>query len=157
MSDIPTEPATQPVPIPPPVSQPIELPDPLADLPQLPVVPQASGTIFEWCVTAATYDLEPKVIKAQFGDGYAQRRPAGINTQACMWSVDMKNIDTKTCNDVLAFLSARNGVEVFNWTPPRMTVEQSVIATSWNFSYGDMIETGDRLYNLTMKFEQVFE
>jgi phage-related protein len=137
MSDIATETATQ--------------------LPAGPIaLPEASGLIFDWCVTAATYDLIPTVIKAQFGDGYAQRRPAGINTQACKWSVDMKNLDTKTANDVLAFLSARNGVEVFNWTPPRMTVEQSVIATEWNFTYGDMIENGDRLYNLTMKFEQVF-
>jgi phage-related protein len=150
MSDIPTEPS------PPPVSQPVEPPDPLADLPQLPAVPQASGLLFDWCVTSASYDLEPKVIKAQFGDGYAQRRPAGINTKARMWSVDMKSIDTETCNDVLAFLEARNGVEVFNWTPPRSSVAQSVIAPSWNAAYGEMIESGERLYNITMKFEQVF-
>lgn len=122
----------------------------------LPAVPQASGLIFDWCATAASYDLEPKVIKAQFGDGYAQRRPGGINTQARMWSVDMKNIDATTCNDVLTFLEARNGVEVFNWTPPRSTDVQSVIAPSWNVSYSEMIETGDRLYNIAMKFEQVF-
>jgi phage-related protein len=155
MSDIPNPPAVPPLPAPPAPPAPPNA-HLLRDLPTLPIVPQASGLVFGWCVTSASYDLEPKIVKAQFGDGYAQRRPAGINTQARMWNVDMKNIDTKTANDVLAFLEARNGVEVFNWTPPRTTTEQSVLAPSWNFSYGDMIDNGDRLYNISVKFEQAF-
>jgi phage-related protein len=130
----------------------------LDQLPTLPGAPKASGAIFDWCVTGANYDLEPKVIKAQFGDGYAQRRPAGINTQARMWSVEMRNITTQTCTDVLDFLKARNGVDVFSWTPPRTDASQteSVICPSWTFGYGDLLDDGSRLYNVTMKFEQVF-
>lgn len=124
------------------------------------IEPQVSGEVFKWCVTEASYDLEPKIIKAQFGDGYAQRRPAGINTQACMWSLTMKNTDEKTANEVVSFLSARNGVEVFNWTPPRQSgdviVTQNVICPSWNFAYGQMIDSGALLFNLAFKFEQVF-
>jgi phage-related protein len=124
------------------------------------IAPQASGLVFGWCVTEASYDLEPKIIKAQFGDGYAQRRPAGINTQACMWNIRMKNTDAKTAGDVVAFLSARNGVEIFNWTPPRQIVDppvtQDVICPSWNLAYGQMIADGSLLYELSFKFEQVF-
>jgi len=122
--------------------------------------PKASGLVFKWCVTEASYELEPKIIKAQFGDGYAQRRPAGINTQACIWSLSMKNIDVTTAGDVVTFLSNRNGVEVFNWTPPRQIVDppvvQDVICPSWNFAYGQMIADGSLLYNLQFRFEQVF-
>jgi phage-related protein len=119
--------------------------------------PRAAGPIFEWCVTSASFELEPRIIKAQFGDGYAQRRPAGINTQMHKWTVEMKNLDGRTYDAVLAFLEARNGVEVFNWTPPRTTTAQSVICPSWSGSYGDMVATGGRLRNVQMKFEQVFE
>ncbi|MBC8638265.1 phage tail protein [Caballeronia sp. EK] len=120
------------------------------------LVPQASGLIFDWCVTTASYDLEPRIIKAQFGDGYAQRRPAGINTLACMWSITIRNATEKIAGEVVQFLSARNGVDVFNWTPPRQTVTQDVICPSWNLTYGDMLQNGDLLYNLSFKFEQVF-
>jgi phage-related protein len=118
--------------------------------------PRAAGPIFDWCVTSASFELEPRVIKAQFGDGYAQRRAAGINTQAHKWTVEMKNLDGKTYDAVLAFLEARNGVEVFNWTPPRTETAQSVICPSWSGGYGDMIYTGERLRDVQMKFEQAF-
>ncbi|MCG7403008.1 phage tail protein [Caballeronia zhejiangensis] len=121
---------------------------------------KASGLVFKWCVSEASYDLEPKIIKAQFGDGYAQRRPAGINTQACIWSLSMKNIDAATAGEVQTFLSDRNGVEVFNWTPPRQIVDppvvQDMICPSWNLAYGQMIADGSLLYNLQFRFEQVF-
>jgi phage-related protein len=128
----------------------------LGKLPHLPGSINASGAVFGWCVTSASYDLEPKVVKAQFGDGYAQRRPAGINTQARLWSIEMRNIDTPTASAVLTFLEARNGVDVFNWTPPRADTVESVICPSWNFAYGELISDGSRLFNVTMKFEQVF-
>jgi phage-related protein len=146
-----------PSPLPLPVSLPVQPPwESLRTMKWLPVPLVASGLIFDWCVTSASYDLEPSVIKAQFGDGYAQRRPAGINTQARMWTVDIKNVIAQTANDVLAFVKARNGVEVFSWTPPRSTEAENVICSSWNFAYGDMIEDGSLLYSITMKFEEAF-
>lgn len=128
--------------------------------PYLVGVPQASGLVFKWCVTEASYELEPKIIKAQFGDGYAQRRPAGINTQACIWSIAMKNTDVETAGDVVQFLSDRNGVEIFNWTPPRQIadppVTQDVICPSWSVAYGQLVSNGTLLYDLSFKFEQAF-
>ncbi len=128
----------------------------LADTAPVLIAPQASGLTFDWCVSDASYDLEPRVIKAQFGDGYAQRRPAGINTQVCIWSISMKNTDAKTAGEVIQFLSARNGAEVFNWTPPRQSVTQDVICPSWSVNYGELLQNGELLYNLAFKFEQVY-
>lgn len=127
----------------------------LARVAQHPVL-RASGLVFDWCVTEANFDLEPSVIKAQFGDGYAQRRPSGINNEIRKWNLSMKNIDAGTAHDVLAFLSAREGVEIFNWTPPRTSEPEDVICPSWSFAYGDLMEDGSLLYSITMKFEEAF-
>jgi phage-related protein len=117
--------------------------------------PKASGLIFDWCVNTAQAEVEPRVRVAQFGDGYAQRRPAGINTQDQMWTVALNNLTVEKANAVLAFLSARNGVDVFNWTPPRTSAALDVICPSWSWSYGDMLVTGARLMNVDAKFQQV--
>ncbi|MGF6958007.1 phage tail protein [Paraburkholderia youngii] len=119
--------------------------------------PRAVGAIFQWCVTAASYDLEPRVLSAAFGDGYTQRRPNGINTQDKVWSIEMRNQSAQVAADVLAFLEARNGVDVFIWTPPRTTTPQDVICPKWSSAYGDQIAGGHRLMNLTMTFQQVHQ
>jgi phage-related protein len=92
---------------------------------------------------------------AQFGDGYAQRRPAGINTQDQMWSVGLTNLTASKAEAVLAFLSARNGVDVFNWTPPRTATPLDVICPSWSWTYGDMLVDGERTMNVNAQFQQV--
>ncbi|MFP3549755.1 phage tail protein [Paraburkholderia sp. SIMBA_049] len=121
------------------------------------VTPQASGLIFDWCVTSAQAEVEPRVRVAQFGDGYAQRRPAGINTQDQIWSVSLNNITEAKAEAVLAFLSARNGVDVFNWTPPRTGTALDVICPSWSWTYGDMLLDGARMMNVSAKFQQVHQ
>lgn len=119
--------------------------------------PRAAGLIFDWCLTSASYDLEPQVIEAKYGDGYAQRRAAGINTQNREWSCEMRNASPGVTADVLAFLEARNGVDVFSWTPPRTTTAQDVICPSWTCDYGDLVAGGVRLMNISMKFQQVHQ
>ncbi len=118
--------------------------------------PQAAVAIFGWCVTAASDQVEPAVVLAKFGDGYAQRRPDGINTQEQKWSLEARNQRLAVADEIVAFLSARNGVDVFNWTPPRTDTPLDVICPTWTYAYGDMLPDGSRLYNVTMTFEQAF-
>jgi len=118
---------------------------------------KASGLIFDWCVTTASAEVEPRVRIAQYGDGYAQRRPAGINTQDQIWSVALNNLTEVTTQAVLDFLSARNGVDVFNWTPPRTDIPLDVICPSWSWTYGQMLVSGARTMNVTAKFQQVHQ
>ncbi|MGF6877362.1 phage tail protein [Paraburkholderia sp. MM5477-R1] len=122
-----------------------------------PPTDRAAGAVFYWCVTDASYDLEPRVMKAQFGDSYAQRRPDGINTQDRVWSVQMRNQAASVADAVIAFLEARNGVDVFNWTPPRTASAEDVICPKWSLAYGDQVADGSRLMNITMTFEQVHQ
>ncbi|WP_395066200.1 phage tail protein [Paraburkholderia silvatlantica] len=116
---------------------------------------RASGAIFSWCVSSASADVEPRVRMAQFGDGYVQRRPAGINTQDQAWNVELRNLLQPKADAVLDFLSARNGVDVFNWTPPRTDLALDVICPSWSWSYGEMLLSGARTMNVNARFQQV--
>jgi phage-related protein len=116
-----------------------------------------AGAIFKWCATSASFQVTPRVVEAQYGDGYAQRRADGINTQAREWTVEMQETDPKTASDVLTFLQARNGVDVFNWTPPRSSQTLNVICPTWSSSYGTQVMDGSRQMNITMTFREVFQ
>lgn len=121
-----------------------------------PAQPLALGALFDWCVTSASVDVEPRVIVAQFGDGYAQRRPNGINYTPQTWTVDMRNAKEADARAAFDFLNARGGVDVFNWYEPRTDIVLDVICPRYSLAYGDMIDTGERLFSLTATFEQAY-
>jgi phage-related protein len=119
--------------------------------------PRATGAIFSWCPTTATCQVEPRVLVAQFGDGYAQRRPDGINTQDQIWSLEFHNRTQAVAEAIEAFLVARKGVDVFNWTPPRRSVVLDVICPDWSLSYGDLLMGGGRTMHVSARFQQVHQ
>ena len=65
---------------------------------------------------------EPKILSAEFGDGYSQSGADGINAFNETWSL-VFNHRTKTEIDTIdAFLKTANGYQSFYWTPPEETV-----------------------------------
>jgi phage-related protein len=121
-----------------------------------PARPRALGQIFDWCVTTAAVDMEPRVLVAQFGDGYAQRRPNGINYQPQVWNVEMRNAQEADVRAAFDFLKARGGVDVFNWYQPRTDLRVDVICPQWSMAYGDLLDSGQRLFALTARFEEAY-
>jgi phage-related protein len=81
----------------------------------------------------ASMSLKPRVLVAQFGDGYAQRVGDGINTRAEEWSLTFSARTAAEFGAILSFLEARGGVEAFDWTSPRGTVGRWVCA-EWGYS-----------------------
>ncbi len=61
---------------------------------------------------------KPRVLEAQFGDGYSQRTGDGINNRAEVWALTFAAQTVAERNAILAFLRARNGVEAFDWVSP---------------------------------------
>ncbi len=59
-----------------------------------------------------------RVDVARFGDGYAQRRPAGINSSDDRWSLTWSMLDRDEFRTLDDFLRARLGVHAFWWQPP---------------------------------------
>lgn len=62
--------------------------------------------------------IKPRVLAAQFGDGYAMRAGDGINTRADEWQLTFSSRTAAERDTIMAFLGARNGTEPFDWTAP---------------------------------------
>lgn len=73
----------------------------------------------------------PRVLKAQFGDGYAQRALDGLNAKESTWEVRFANRSTTEATAILDFLDARQGVEAFLFTPTGAEAPVKVIAVDW--------------------------
>ena len=65
----------------------------------------------------ATKKLQPRVNAIAFGDGYEQRARNGLNTNPQVWSLSFSNRTDIEAEAIDAFLTARGGVESFDWTP----------------------------------------
>ena len=68
---------------------------------------------------AVGYALSHKwsVLTAQFGDGYKQVAPNGINNKRSTWTITYKNLNEEKYNTVMNFLDSLKGTETFEATP----------------------------------------
>ena len=65
-----------------------------------------------------TVTAEPKIRKIQFGDGYEMSVQDSLNADLRTYSLEFKNLTTTSANSIDNFLTARKGVESFEWTSP---------------------------------------
>lgn len=69
-----------------------------------------------------TFDIEdnrtPRILMAEFGDGYAQRVRNGRNHDAMTLELKWENIDRTEGGVIFDFLEARGGDEAFYYDPP---------------------------------------
>lgn len=93
----------------------------------------------------------PRVNAIRFGDSYEQRTTYGINTNPSEWSLTFAMRDDTEAGEIDAFLTARNGIEAFDWTPPGGSAGK-YICREWS-------KTLDRnnLNTISAKFEQVYD
>lgn len=95
--------------------------------------------------------VKPNVTQVKYGDGYEQRFASGMNSIAEIWNVSFVNRESADGLAIIAFLTARGGVERFNWTSPEGTVGVWV-CREWN----KVPKKGNR-WDISASFEQVFE
>lgn len=96
-------------------------------------------------------DVTPKVNKNEFGDGYVERFPDGINHISEKWNITYKNLLTAEKNAIEAFFYERGGYKAFDWAPPAEPVKK-FCATSWKFT-----PTEAGYWDGGANFEQVFD
>lgn len=94
-------------------------------------------------------NIEAKVFKTPFGDGYAQSAPAGLNNMMEVWNLTFTDIQDSVYASIKSFLKAKKGTEPFLWTTPDGDTF-TFRCESWS---GSPPSYGVR--NMTMKFEQV--
>ncbi|EKC7217699.1 phage tail protein [Salmonella enterica] len=105
--------------------------------------------VFRWKVDPdMTVDAEPKVSVVKFGDGYEQRRAAGINNNLKKYGVTIR-VSRKEGLLLEDFLSQHNGVKSFLWTPPYDYRQIRVVCRKWSVKAGLLKTT------FTTTFEQV--
>jgi phage-related protein len=98
----------------------------------------------------ASFNQEPRVKKASFGDGYQQRVGDGINTMPEMHTLTFRG--RKADMDAIhAFFVSKAGVLSFTWTPSAES-ERTYICPSWT-----KVRLGKNTAEISCTFEQVFE
>jgi len=96
--------------------------------------------------------LQPRVLKAQFGDGYEQRAQDGINTGLKTWNVTWANISHIQLKALYDVLYAKAGWQKFTWTqPPPFAVEGSL---TWICEDFDWVYNGGLIMGLRAVFLQ---
>lgn len=107
---------------------------------------------FTWPVSySSSKSVQPRLKQVQFGDGYSQESPDGLNNQAEQWSVSMQNLDATVFAQIESFFKSHKGYIAFDWTTPD-GLQARFKCRSWRFSHPSY---GIRTGNAT--FEQVFE
>lgn len=83
-------------------------------------------------------DKIPTVNRAQFGDGYSQRAPQGINSNLEQWPTVI--FDKRSDADaaaIMAFFDALEGATAFTWTRPGTLTAKKYVCQSHKQVYND--------------------
>jgi len=94
-----------------------------------------------------------RTIMTQFGDGYSQRAPDGINSSVDEWSIVWASLDATDKNTIVSALEAVGGWDILTWTPNGEAVEKKFIVNE-GFSM-DILSGG--VFNIQTKLVQVFD
>jgi phage-related protein len=100
----------------------------------------------------AQVDVTPTVLTAQFGDGYSQDTPLGINSMPQAWTLKF-NRQPDEADDIYNFLMNQGGYLRFWWTPPRRGMSIKV-KTTGKISRTES-DAGQTTISVT--FQQVFD
>lgn len=98
-----------------------------------------------------------QVLLAQFGDGYEQRIPLGINNLKQEYQVAFKTRPKEEIDDIVTFLQSTKGANNFNFTIPDTNAANAeftmkVVCSEFNVSY----DYGS-FYSLEAVFRRVYE
>jgi phage-related protein len=109
-------------------------------------------SVFTWLASYGTRkDTKPKLRKAQFGDGYAQRSAMGINNIGQTWQVALNNRSQTDKDAVEAFLRTVADGTSFDWTPPGEASAIKVTCGEWGITPVDF-----GAFTINAVFEQVY-
>jgi len=101
----------------------------------------------------------PRVLTANFGDGYEQRVADGINTLNETYTLNFAKRAKADIDDIVDFLDTQKGVSKFILTLPdtndtTRTGERDVKVVSTNYSTTYLY---DDFYSLSLELKRVFE
>lgn len=92
--------------------------------------------------------IVPRILKAQFGDGYTQRTRSGLNTMLETWTMNFTLKTRAKVREIEDFLESHAGVDSFTWVTPRGE-SLSFVCEKWESDYGH-----DQDCSISCTFEQ---
>lgn len=111
---------------------------------------------FNWAESASTaVDRQVRVASTQFGDGYRESGPSGLNPIAQTWRVVFRGCSRAGGDAIEDFLTARvnpvQGLEAFDWWPLWADAAIKVQCESWSRVQGAEPDESD----ITAVFQKV--
>ena len=100
---------------------------------------------------------KPKVLIADYGDGYTQRLANGIQNLQQQYKISITNRKKADIDDIASFLETKGGVTAFTFTVPDTNSGSSelaikVICAEWQQEWSH-----DDYYNISATFQRVYE
>lgn len=95
--------------------------------------------------------IAPRILRAEFGDGYNQRIGDGLNTVPETWQLRWGLLNATQMGEIWSFLKARAGAEAFLWTAPGGTPLKYICGRSERTTVDGL------LWSISADFEQVFD
>lgn len=92
---------------------------------------------------------EPRIKRVEFGDGYTQEAPDGINYNLYTWNLTWEVLNSTEKVEIEAFLVARKGYQTFLWSDGD-GVQYRVKCKSWSVS-----EFAPKVFTIRGTFNQV--
>lgn len=93
---------------------------------------------------------ELNLLEAEFGDGYSQVSPRGLNHLRRKLSVSWEALTRQQHDQIVAFFNERAGWKPFNYTPPGETEPVRWTCKEWDYG------TQGGVYTITAQFRQDF-
>ena len=102
-----------------------------------------------------TIRLKQRLIAAQFGDGYSQTAPDGINSQVEEWDISWELLSQADRNTVVAALK-QGATDVMTWTTPNDGVAKKfqIVPSQMASLYTEQILAG-QYFNVSTSIVQV--
>jgi len=93
-----------------------------------------------------------RILSAQFGDGYRQTAPDGINNRIDTWSINYENLSTADRDTLWVFLDLVGAFDTFTWQ-----AFGDAATKTWRIT-GDISESYNSggIYSVSFRAEQVY-
>mgnify|MGYP004000631867 FL=1 len=116
-----------------------------------------TGSTYATPDKSMTKVTEPRVLTANFGDGYEQRIADGINSINETYSLSFKTRPKEVIDDIVAFLDTKKNVSKFVLTIPDTNdangeKDVKVVATNYSVTYDY-----ENFYSLSLSLKRVYE
>jgi phage-related protein len=96
-----------------------------------------------------------RAISSQFGDGYQQIAPNGINVKVASWNVEWGALTLTERNTVETVLDSVGSWGILTWTPTNETVQLKFRITNEGYSRKTLNRNG--VFSISCKLVQVFD